>query len=543
MGAVFCASLFALASGCTGSVKDPVPLDPSRQLGRCVRGVPHTSRFPRLSHAQYDNTIQDLLHLAGATPSSMLPPDTAGPLDQRSFNGYQLAAETLASTAMASSRDQIVPCTPSGDGSACAREVIVSFGRRAFRRPLTEEEIGRFTALYAQRGDLTENGSFDAGIQLVIEAFLQSPSFLMLPETSTNASGNIVPLSSHEVATRLAYTLWNSMPDDALLDAADQGRLTTPDEIRAQAERMLDHPRARVMVARFNRQWLGIEGNHGDRWTDINRAEDLFPSFDPASIPALTDESLRFLEHVVFEENGTFASILTDGTAFVNRRTAAHYDLDPASYGDELVAVELDPTRRPGIFTRLGFLTSNAMVDRTSPILRGAFLQKEILCAELGNPPPGAEMTELPQPGPGVITTRDRVSVQTSPTECAGCHRNVINPAGFAFENYDAVGAWRDLDNGEPVNAGGEAPFGTEIVEYEGPADFLEQLARSPAAHACYARHWVEFAYARSWTDQDRCVVQDLSPRLAEDGYTIRDLLVDLTLTESFRSRALEATQ
>jgi hypothetical protein len=539
--------LGALFAACTGFVSEPREADGPHApapSGRCVPGVPETSRLPRLSHAQYDNTVQDLLFLADARPSTALPPQTIGSIDERAWEGYQAAAATLAATAMAGeSRERILPCEPSGDGSACAQEMITSFGRRAFRRPLTEAEVARFAALYAQRAELTEGGTFEEGIQLVLEAFLQSPSFLMRVERSAEVADGVVPLSGYEVANRLSYMLWNTMPDDALLDAAAEGRLSSAADIRAEAERMLDHPRARAMVTGFHRHWLGIEGTHGDRWSDIVRDPARFPDFDPSMSPLLVEETLRFADHVVFERGGSFGALLTDSTAFVNRELAPLYGLSPEDFGDELEPTTLDPQRRAGVFTRLGFLASHAMFDRTSPILRGAFIQQHVLCVELGVPPPGAEMTPLPQPGPDVVTTRDRVTIQTSPPACAVCHRDVINPPGFAFESYDAVGAWRDTDNGAPVDASGEAPIGADRAHFDGAVELSAAIASAPEAQACYTRYWVEYAYARTWTDQDRCVVEELSARLGEDGYSIRQLLVDLTQTESFRARALETSR
>lgn len=537
-------ALGALAGGCLGTLDD-MPSGP--RGGPRTRGpsscddLPETSRVPRLTHEQYDRTVADLLGAPDLRPSEMLPPDTTGPIDARLWDGYRVAAERVAAelTARSGALSALLPCTPSGDGAACAHDFVVAFGRRAFRRPLSSDEVARFDALFAQRAALTDGGSFDEGVALLVEAFLQSPSFLLRAERSTERDGARIPLEDHDVASRLSYMLWNSMPDDTLLDAADQGQLSSREQIRAQAERMLGDPRARRMVEAFHRRWLHMEGSDAARWSEIVRDPARYPGFREEMVPLLRDETLRFVDHVVFEREAGFAALITEPTAFVNRDLAPLYGLDASSYGDTLEPVPLDPTERAGIFTRLGFLASHAMYDRTSPILRGAYLQKEVLCLELGAPPPGAEMTPLPTPSPGLVTTRQRVNEQTSSPACASCHEQYINPVGFAFEHFDALGAYRALDNGEPVDASGTAMLGgAEETSFTSATDLSEAIARSPTALRCYARQWVRYAYARQ-SAADRCTIEQLGARLGEDGYSILDLLVDLTQTDAFRHRAV----
>lgn len=541
--ASLCLTLATFGVGCTGVVSDPGDSirGGANDRTRCVPGIALASRVPRLTNTQYDHTIQDLLHL-DVTPSTMLAPESNGPIDQRAFDAYQASAERLAAQAMStpSARAHIVPCAPSGDGAACATQLIESFGRRAFRRPLTSTEIGRFQALYAARGELTESGTFDEGATLLLEAFLQSPRFLLLAETSVDAAGDAIPLSDHEVATRLAYMLWNSMPDDVLLDAADAGALSTDDQILAQARRMLAMPRARANVAAFHRRWLGIEGSDASRWSEITRDPERYPEFSPSLVPLLSDEIVAYVEHVVFDLGGGFERLMLEPVAMVNARTAPLYGLDAGAFGEALEPAPLDPARRAGVLTRVGFLASHAMYDRTSPILRGAYVQKHIVCTPLGTPPPGAEMTPLPPPDPTLVTTRDRTIAQTDSSACATCHEYAINPVGFAFENFDALGKWRDTDNGAVVDATGTARMGREIVSFDGSRELSQAIAASPDAHLCYAAQWVEFAYRREANSQDRCIAEDMAERLADPAYAITDLLADLTQTESFRSRSTE---
>ncbi len=542
-------ALGALPVGCKGSVGAAGGSDGAgSSSGNGGSGtvapdaIPPASRIPRLSHLQYDHTVQDLFNAPQLTPSNSLPPEAVGSMDDRAWTGYKDSAAALAKTAISTQaiHDSILPCTPSGDGAECASQFISSFGARAFRRPLTSAEQTRFEALYAGRAQTTATGSFDEGIELVVEGFLQSPSFLTRAELSTERVGDNIQLNSYEVASRLSYALWNSMPDKALFDAALRDELTQPEKVREQALRMLKEPRAHAMVKTFHERYLRLEGTEGARWTDFVRDETLFPAFKAETIPYLKEETLRFVDYIVFEKRGGFQALLTDNTAFVNNLTAPLYGLDGSAYGAELTQATLDPAERSGLFTRVGFLASHAQVVRTSPILRGALIQKYVLCRKIGSPPAGAEMTPLPEITPDIVTTRQRVGVQTSPDECNFCH-SIINPTGFPFEHYNAVGSWQNMDTGQAVDSTGTALFGEREVSYQGPIDFSKALGDAPEAHSCYAKNWVEFAFGRRAQGIDLRIIDSLSKKMNNPDYTILDLLVDIVVSDTFRSRAPEA--
>lgn len=543
------ATLAALPLGCKGTVGSAGGSDGSgSSTGNGGSGtvapnaIPQASRIPRLNHEQYDNTIQDLFNAPQLTPSNSLPPEAVGSMDDRAWTGYKDSAAALAKTAISTPaiHDFILPCTPSGDGAACASQFITSFGARVFRRPLTSAEQTRFETLYAKRAETTATGSFDEGIELLLEGFLQSPSFLSRAELSTERVGDNIRLNGYELASRLSYALWDSMPDQALFDAAAKDELSTEEQIRAQALRMLKEPRAHDMVRTFHERYLRMEGTEGARWTDFVRDETLFPAFKSETIPYLKEETLRYVDYIVFEKQAGFQGLLTDNTAFVNNLTAPLYGLDGTAYGTELTQATLDPTQRSGLFTRVGFLASHAQVVRTSPILRGALIQKYVLCRKIGSPPAGAEMTPLPEITPDIVTTRQRVTVQTSPDECNFCH-SVINPTGFPFEHYNAVGSWQDMDTGKPVDSTGTALFGEREVAYQGPVDFSKALGDAPEAQSCYAKNWVEFAFGRRAEGIDLKIIDTLAKKMQSPDYKILDLLVDIVVTDTFKSRAPEA--
>lgn len=503
----------------------------------CIPGVPQTSQIPRLTRVQYDNTIRDLFGLE-SQPSSMLAPDTTGSVDNRAWDGYQRAAESIAAEVMADAgaRARVITCEPTGEGTECAQQIVEDLGSRVFRRPLTEDEKARFLSLYTRRAELTPSGTFEEAVELLVQGFLVSPSFLMIGEITEQAEEDRYVLSPFEVASRLSYMLWSSMPDEELFAAATAGELSTSEQILTQARRMMTDPKARAMVAAFHASYLHM-GPY-TRWTEISRDPERFPAFSEALIPLLSAETERFVDYIVFEQGGTFQDLVTSPVGFVNADLAPLYGLDPAEYaGSDLVRADLDPATRSGVFTRLGFLASHSLYDRTSPILRGAFLQKDVLCAPIGTPPPNAEGTPLPTEG--LTTNRERVDAQTAAPACAGCHHTHINPTGFALEAYDAIGALQDMDNGVPIDSSASVVIGGTTVDVSGPVDLFDVIANAPEAHTCYARSWVQFAYNRELTNEDSCTVDDLASRLAEGGYTVLDLVADLTQSEYFRYRAV----
>jgi hypothetical protein len=506
----------------------------------CSEVVPVTSQLPRLTGAQYDATIRDLTGLE-SQPSTLLAPDSVGSVDQRAWDGYQAAAEALAAQVMAtaSAKAKVIPCTPAGDGAACARQLIEQFGQRVFRRPLTSEEIARYEALYADRANITASGTFDEAAQLLIRAFLQAPSFVTRAELAQTADGAYFSLTPYEVASRLSYMLWDSTPDDALYTAAAAGALSTPAGILEQAKRMLLDPKARTKVGQFHERYARM--GTGTRWAAIQRDPAVYPAFKESLVPALSEETKRLFDHVVFDLGGSFKDLLTTPFAFVNSALAPLYGLDAAQYGSDLQKVSLDPATRAGVFTRAGFLTAYSLYNRPSAILRGAFLQKEVLCRSLGSPPDTAESTPLPTAG--LATNRERTDAQTSAAECAGCHVNIINPTGFALEAFDAIGSFQatEKDTGAAINTAATVLIGTAAVEVKGPSDLMNAIASSPEAQSCYAKHWVEFAYDRV-IPEDSCTVQNMASKLTQSGYTVLNLVADLTQTPSFRLRAAEVT-
>ncbi|WP_437757148.1 DUF1592 domain-containing protein [Sorangium sp. So ce1389] len=555
------------AAGCIGSVgDDPVDTGPGGESStggtggkpgspgspnggtQCTPGIASTSQIRRLTNAQYDRTIRDLLGVTAlkasgnAAPSTLLATDQAGSLTDLGWSAYTSVAEMIAAQVMADPalKANFLKCTPTGDGAACLHDTIVEFGRRAFRRPLTQAEVARFDAIVAKGPEITPNGAPEEVAEALLYMFLISPSFIQRAEIAEAPDGaGRFALSSHEVASRLSYMLWGTIPDEALNQAADQGQLSTPEQILAQAQRMLEDPRAQQMVAGFHRYYLELGAN--TRWDSAQRDTKLFPVFDRSLIPILAEETERFFEHVVFTRGGTFQEFFLSTTAFVNAATAPLYGLEPANFGAELQEVTLDPTQRPGFLTRAGFLNAYSSYNRTSPILRGVFITKDVLGIDPGTPPPGALETPLPE-GADLDTNRKRVDAQTAGAACAACHHNFINPPGFVMEAYDAVGRWQthEASTGAPIDTVADVLIDGQPVKVVSPADLMAKLAASPNAQRQYAQKWVSYAYERDGHPLDSCTVSDLAAKITAGGYTILDLVTDLTQSESFRIRAVE---
>jgi len=504
----------------------------------CSPGIPGTSQVPRLQNVEYNRTVRDLLGVTaltdGNSPASLLATDLSGNLTDLGWSSYQTVAEMVAAQVMADAtlKANFMSCDPAATG--CIDSTITSFGRRAFRRPLTAAEVTLFQAL--NDPTLTEGGTPEEVAELVLYGFLVSPVFLSHAELNlTPAAAGGYQLSSHEVASRLSYMLWQSMPDPDLDAAADAGLLTTKEQILAQATRMLADPKARDMVTDFHRNYLHLAVN--SRWDTYVKDPARFPNFTDALRGPLSQEVERFFDETTFG-SGTFQDLMLSTKGYVNADTAPLYGL--TATGSELTPVDL-PTR-PGFLTRVGWLAAFSEAGRTSPIVRGAYILKDVIGFDPGSPPPGASQTPLPEATADLNTIRKRVDNMTSPAVCAQCHHEYINPLGFVMEAYDTIGAPQtvEADSGEPIDTNVELKIDGQLVPLSQPAELMALIAASPGAQRHYAQKWVEYAYRRVPNAQDACTVDQLVASIAPGGFAILDLIADLTLAESFTVRAID---
>ncbi len=508
----------------------------------CAVGTPETTAVPRLTNRQYDNTIRDLLGVDLQLSATTLQADSKGNMDARTWGSYQDAAATVAATILgdATARASVITCSTAD--AACAEEVITGFGAKVFRRPLEADEVSRYLALYGD-STLTEGGTFDEQLQVALQAMFQSPYFLTLAETSGEPEADVggvgerFALNDYEIASRLSYLLWDTMPDAELMAAAAAGTLTQGTGLAEQAQRMLGDDRAKGLVERLHMNYMRMGPN--TRWVGYARDGAKYPHYRETQIDAVAQETLAVANAVVFS-GGSFEQLMTTTVGFVNADTAPLYGLDPAQFGSDLTQVDLGPAR-PGLLTRAGFLAANAYGNRTSPIHRGAFIMKEVLCTPMGNPSPDAASTPLPDDA-GLVTNRQKTAAQTSiGPDCIACHETIVNPPGFALESFDAVGGIQTTDNGEPIDTSAEVIVGSRVVPVAGPVDLMNAIATSPDAKRCYAENWVTVAYNRVLAPEDACTVDAIANNMAQDpSYALTSLITDLATVESFRYRAHE---
>jgi hypothetical protein len=502
--------------------------------------VPATSQIPRLLNQQYDAVVSDLLGvttLASANndrPSVLLNTDFEGPMNTFAWTAYLDAADKVAAEVIAGpNRSRFIACDPA-TVATCYEDTIRAFGRKAFRRPLTDEEVARFMTLTT----IQPQGTPDEIAEAILYAFLASPSFITVPELAADVEGTAFRLDSYEVASRLSLTLWGSVPDDELNAAADTGALTTPEQILAQAQRMVQvRDKAGPQIAAAHRAYLGMDQS-SSHWWKVQHDETRFPNYSEAAKQALAAELDAFFEEVTYM-GGSFQDLFLSNIAFVNQDTAPIYGLDAAGYASELSMVQLDATERPGFLTRAGFLSSFSNFDATSPILRGAFITVNLIGVNPGAPDPNALTTPIP-PG-DYQTRRQQIEALTAPGPCATCHGQFINPPGFVLENFDAMGAWQTVDQlGGAIDATASVTFsdGT-AAPVTTPLEMMQRIGSAPIASRIYAEKLVSFAYRRLPNSNDACVVDQLNAKLTAGGYTVLNLFADLTQADSFRLRTV----
>ena len=491
------------------------------------------STLRRLTRFEYNNTVRDLLGTASfpadGFPSEELANGFGNDANAQSVSSllaeqYNVAAEALAAeaTATPAALTALVPCAADlSDADACARAFIEDFGAKAYRRPLSSEEVDDLVAF---ERSIREEADFTTAVAAVVELLLQSPDFLYLVERGfTDPQGRWRP-TSYEMASRLSYFLWGTMPDATLLAAAADDALVTQDAVREQAERLLADPRSRDVVRFFFDNALPISGLQY-----LERDAERYPAYSAQIGADMREEVQTFLAYEIFEGPGTWDHALTAPYTFVNGAMAAFYGLDGVS-GDTFVQVDVDPTQRRGLLTQAGMVAGTIHSNETNPVTRGAFISKAILCNTI--PLPSGDVldeVEPPDPDSGA-TARERFSRHAEDQVCAGCHA-LMDPIGLTLENYDAVGRWRDQENGITIDPSGAVPG---VGEVAGPLELVSAIASAEGTHACFVEHWSNFAYGRTATEADACTQDRLIEQFEASGHDIQQLLLDLTQTDDF---------
>jgi hypothetical protein len=494
----------------------------------------------RLTAVEYRNTVRDLF--PGVTiPTLTLTRDGTSteldrfendargqPVSALRIEEYHRAAESVAGAAVGSLASW-APCT--SDDDECIGQIATSLGARAQRRPLTTEDREALVAL--ARTTRAELG-FQEAVAVLIEALLQSPQFLYRPElgTSDGAPSGLARLDDHELASRLSYFLWRTMPDTELFRAADAGELVEPTRLEAQARRMLDDPRALETLADLHAQWFQL-----GRVEALSLQPELYPEMSAELREDIRRSAELYFEEVFQQGPGGFQSLFAGRFAYVNDRLAPVMGVQ-APGGSELVRVELDADQRAGILTHPAFLAQRSKPTVHSPIFRGVFLLNHVLCSPVRPPPPGADSMTTPLPEGTVLTTRQRtVRTHSGVAICASCH-NRIDGAGFAFERYDALGRYQTQEFGLPVDSRVNLPEAGDVTgSYEDAVELADRLAESRTVRECVATHYLRYALGREETTGDRCQIDALADALQASGGDLRELVVAIVRSPSFRHR------
>jgi hypothetical protein len=491
-----------------------------------------------LNGPEYNNTVRDLLG------SSLRPADRIVEGDE-SAEGFDTVGEALsmqlsrfevlergatelvdelfARPATDARRAAVLVCTDPAS-EACQRQVLSAFARRAFRRPVAEAETTNLLALIQKAR--TAGNSAEDSLKAALRAVLISPNFLYMVERTAAPGGVAAPIDSHELATRLSYFLWSSMPDQELSDAADAGTLTSDaSALGTAALRMLLDTKASQLTENFAGQWLTLR-----RLKLFAPSTKTFPSFDMGLRDAAVEETERFFSALV-AENALPETVLTADFTFVNGSLGQHYGV-PVS-GSDFQRISVASTPRAGILGQMSFLGATSHPAVTSPSKRGVWVLEQLLC-DPPNPPPGdVEIPSFEEPVPGQ-TLRQRLEKHRESDQCAGCHAE-IDPVGFGLENFDAIGAYRTLDNGLPVDSTGtfrEEPF-------SGAQELAELIATDPRFTSCVARQLLTYAVGRTFITQDgRDYATALAAHARANGQSgFRDLIVSVVQSEAFRTR------
>jgi hypothetical protein len=500
---------------------------------------PHAGLLKRLTRAQFRNAIQDLMGVEVDT--SALEPD--------SFNGefaavgaatvvtselgveqYHSAVETAVDQVFSDPvrQAEFVGCTPALASDACVREFVERLGRLAWRRPLVATEVEQLMGVVETAA--TELESAVEGVRWATVALLSSPYFLYRPELGAPDSSGNHRFTAYELASKLAFLLWNTGPDAQLLDEAQNETLTSPEGLRGVADRMLQAAAGRRAVGAFAEEYMRL-----DRVLTQAKDASLFPEYGSALQAAMVRDMRESWEITAYDNDGSALGVFSTTTVVANAELATLYGLDASGLDSNTFrSFELsadDP--RLGILSKAAFLSQFANQKEGSPTLRGKFIREALMCQPV-DPPPGNIPLELPEPPVDApMTKRQRLEAHRATAVCASCH-NKMDPMGLPLENFDAIGRFRTTDHGLPIDASGEFD-GTPVADARALGMVMSS---SDTVAACLARKYYSYAVGHEERDVDASVVQALAASFKASGYRLRPLILEIVTSEAFGSVA-----
>jgi hypothetical protein len=518
--------------GGTGGGLPPGPLDPGR--------VP----LRRLNRAEYCNTVHDLLG-TNQRPCDQFPNDNAifgfdTIAEVQSLSSLQVGLYEEAATALVDEvmnlptsdarRSSIVTCDPTvgADPKPCVLQILKGFATRAYRRPVTDDELTGYVGLLDVAK--AQMGTVDDGLRLGLRAVLLSPHFLFRVELDPNpASPDLHPISDYELASRVSYSVWSSMPDAALLVAAANGTLHDPATLAAQVSRMLQDPKSHAITTDFIGQWLNLRALPSDAVDPMD-----FPTFDEALRTSMETETNLFFDDFL-RQSSPATDILTANFTYLNNRLATHYGI-PGPTGSDFMRVSLDGTPRRGILMQGSVLTVTSYPNRTSPVARGVWVLSRMLCSQPSPPPPN--VPKLPETPPGAMpdqTMRERLAAHRTQPQCGACH-NTIDPIGLGLEDFDGIGRYRTMDAGKTIDSSGMLPDGTKFAGAAELADILKQPARG--FQTCMTHEMLTYMVGRGFEDaMGQAWTQQISDLATADGSSFGAIVTNIVKSAPFTQR------
>ncbi|MCA9672600.1 MAG: DUF1592 domain-containing protein, partial [Myxococcales bacterium] len=501
--------------------------------------APSPGGLSRLTVVEYHNTLRDLFGSALAL-KTVIEADAAATYSsigaatavtsERGLELYEAAAREVGEIVFSDStrREALVGCAPTDVKDSCVRDFLRRFGRRVWRRPLSDAEIDALAGV--AQSSAQAYGSVWSGVQWAVVTLLASPYFVHRVELGLDdAKSGRRRYSGYEIASRMSYFLWASMPDDALLDAAERGELDSADGVRAQARRMVESPKAREAALRFFAEDL-----HLDALIDMSKDPVRYPAFSKTIGAAMREEIRRVIADNIFDRRADFTELLDTRTTFVNGELAALYGiaLPAGQSGDTFVQATLPAAGgRAGLLGLAGFLALKARVTKTSPTIRGKFIRERLLCTKVPDPPANVD-AQLPEVDPNAPpqTMRQRLERHRTDPACSGCH-SLTDPLGLSFEHFDGIGKYRPDDQGMPLDVRGSL----DGIAYEDAGELAALLRTDRRVPGCVVKHLYSFAVGHEVQSGELRVVADLTKRFVDGGKRWIDLLVDVVASDGFR--------
>ncbi len=513
--------------------------DSGSQQAIDVQGGPIALR--RLTSDQFVRSLQDVLGSQISVPSRIDPDDRRSGLlavgasfasvTPSGFEKYEAAAEAVAEQALdPDHRDELIPCRPasvSGSDANCARAFIERIGRRLFRRSLSAEETAARVLIADQSA--TAIGDFYAGLELALTSLLISPEFLFRVEAAEPdpADTSSMRLTSVSMASRLSYLLWNTTPDDELLDAAENGDLVDEDGLDAQVERMLASPRLEAGIRAFFSDLYDFK-----RFDDglVRKDAALFPAYTQGLAEEAKEQTLRtIVKHLTAGKD--YRELFTTSESFMTRRLGIVYRLPVATPNGWEPYVFPEDSERAGLLSQVSLNALYSHPGRSSATLRGKFVREVLLCQDIPTPPANIDFSIVENTTGELRTARERLERHVSSDACSVCHR-LTDPIGLALESFDAIGMLRDEENGAPIDTSGEL----DGISYQDAVGLGQALKDHPALGPCLVRTLYRYAVGRDPTAEEEPLLAHLNERFAASGYRATELLREIVLSKGFRT-------